>query len=48
MRKAQNTASPVALNGSPISQVLLKMARSASGQADAADKKKRFSIFGLS
>jgi pilus assembly protein CpaE len=48
LRKAQNTASPVALNGSPISQVVLRMARSASGRPEAVGKKKRFSIFGLS
>jgi pilus assembly protein CpaE len=48
VRKAQNTASPIALEASPISQVIRQMARSAPGYCPAAEtKKKKFSIFGL-
>ncbi|MCU1295222.1 MAG: hypothetical protein JWP08_4072 [Bryobacterales bacterium] len=47
VRKAQNTASPIALDASPISHVLRQMARSASGYSEAVEKKKKFSIFGL-
>jgi pilus assembly protein CpaE len=48
VRKAQNTASPIVLEGSAISQVIRQMARSAPGYSPAVETKKRkFSIFGL-
>src|SRR5882757_414797 len=48
VRKAQNTASPIVLEGSPISQAIRQMARSAPGCSPAVEtKKKKFSIFGL-
>jgi pilus assembly protein CpaE len=48
VRKAQNTASPIALDGSPISQAIREMARSVPGYSPAVEtKKKKFSIFGL-
>lgn len=49
VRKAQNTASPIVLEGSPISQAIRQMVRSAPGYSPAVEaKKKKFSIFGLS
>jgi pilus assembly protein CpaE len=48
VRKAQNTASPIVLEGSAISQVIREMAGSAPGRPPAVEaKKKKFSIFGL-
>jgi hypothetical protein len=48
VRKAQNTASPIVLEGSAISQVIRQMASSAPGYPPAVETKKRkFSIFGL-
>jgi pilus assembly protein CpaE len=48
VRKAQNLAAPIVLDGSPISQVIRQMARSAPGYSPAVEtKKKKFSIFGL-
>jgi pilus assembly protein CpaE len=48
VRKAQNTASPIALEGSAISQVIRQMANSAPDYSPAVEaKKKKFSIFGL-
>jgi pilus assembly protein CpaE len=48
VRKAQNTASPIVLEGSAISQVIRQMAGSAPGCSPAVEaKKKKFSIFGL-
>jgi pilus assembly protein CpaE len=48
VRRAQNTASPIALEGSAISQVIRQMANSAPGYSPAVEaKKKKFSIFGL-
>ena len=48
VRKAQNTASPIVLEGSAISQVIRQMASSAPGCSPAVEaKKKKFSIFGL-
>jgi pilus assembly protein CpaE len=48
VRKAQNTASPIALEGSAISQVIRQMASSVPGYSHAVEaKKKKFSIFGL-
>ena len=48
VRKAQNAASPIAFEGSPISQAIRQMARSAPGYSPPVEsKKKKFSIFGL-
>jgi pilus assembly protein CpaE len=45
-RRTQNTATPMALADSPISQAIRQMARSASGlPADKEEKKKLFSFF---
>jgi pilus assembly protein CpaE len=46
VRRAQNTATPLAMEDSPISQVIRQMARSACGLPDTANKKKKFSLFG--
>jgi pilus assembly protein CpaE len=47
VRKAQNSASPIVLEGSPISQAIRHMAKSVPGSAPAVEaKKKKFSIFG--
>lgn len=43
---AQNTATPLVLEDSPISRTIRQMARTACGLAPAADKRKRFSLFG--
>jgi pilus assembly protein CpaE len=49
VRKAQNSASPIVLEGSPISQAIRQMAKSVPGSTPAVEtKKKKFSIFGLS
>ncbi len=45
-RKAQNTASPIVLEDSPISRVLRQMARTACGMPPSKEKKSRFTIFG--
>lgn len=45
-QQAQNTATPLALDDSPISRVIRQMARTASGLPATAGKKKRFSLFG--
>jgi len=44
-RKAQNTATPLALEDSPISQVIRQMARTAGGLPPAPERKKKFGIF---
>ena len=44
--KAQNTATPLALEESPISRVIRSMARTACGLPAVEDKKKKFSLFG--
>jgi pilus assembly protein CpaE len=44
-RSAQNTATPLALEDSPISRVIQQMSRSASGSQDVPEKKKRFNLF---
>ena len=45
--RTQNTASPLALNDSPISRVIREMARAACGQSAVPEKKKRLlGIFG--
>jgi pilus assembly protein CpaE len=45
VRKMQNTATPLALEDSPISRIIHKMAVAACGKADAAEKKGVFSFF---
>lgn len=42
----QNNATPLALEDSSVSQIIQRMARKAAGQAEAPEKKKRFSLFG--
>jgi len=44
-RSAKNTATPLALEDSPISRAILQMARSAYGAAATPEKKKRFGLF---
>ncbi len=46
VREAQNTATPLASNDSPISRVIRQMARTACGLPTETDKKKRFGLFG--
>jgi pilus assembly protein CpaE len=45
-RKAQNTATPIVLEDSPISRVVRQMARTACGLPPNREKKGRFTIFG--
>jgi pilus assembly protein CpaE len=45
-RNAQNTATPLALNDSPISRVIRQMTRTACGLSPNPEKKKRFNLFG--
>jgi pilus assembly protein CpaE len=45
-RQAQNTATPLALEDSPISRIIRQMARAACGLTPTQDKRKRFSLFG--
>ena len=45
-RNAQNTATPLALNDSPISRVIRQMTRTACGLSASPEKKKRFNLFG--
>jgi pilus assembly protein CpaE len=45
-RSAQNAATPLVLNDSPISRVIGQMTRTASGQSASPQKKKRFNLFG--
>ena len=44
-RSAQNTATPLALEDSPIARVIQQMSRAACGTVDAPEKKKRFNLF---
>jgi pilus assembly protein CpaE len=44
-RRAQNTATPLAMEDSPISQVIRQMARTACGLPGTPDKKKKFGLF---
>lgn len=44
-RRAQNTATPLAMEDSPISQVIRQMARAACGLPANTDKKKKFGLF---
>jgi pilus assembly protein CpaE len=46
VRRAQDTATPLALDDSPISRVIRQMARAACSWSPPKDKKKRFSLFG--
>jgi pilus assembly protein CpaE len=45
-RRTQNTATPLALEDSPISRAIRQMARAACGLSENPEKKKRFSLFG--
>jgi pilus assembly protein CpaE len=45
VRRAQDTATPLALDDSPISRVIRQMARTACDLSPTRDKKKRFSLF---
>jgi pilus assembly protein CpaE len=45
-RRTQNTATPLALEDSPISRAIRQMARAACGMPENPEKKKRFSFFG--
>jgi pilus assembly protein CpaE len=44
-RSAQNTATPLALEDSPISRVIRQMTRAACGSVETPEKKKRFNLF---
>jgi pilus assembly protein CpaE len=46
VRRMQNTATPLALEDSPISRLIHDMARSVTGQVKEQPKKKGFSLFG--
>jgi len=46
VQRSRNTATPLALEDSPISGVIRQMARTACGLPPIADKKKKFSLFG--
>jgi pilus assembly protein CpaE len=45
-QNAQNTATPLALEDSPISRVIRQMGRTACGLSAHSEKKKRFGLFG--
>jgi Flp pilus assembly CpaE family ATPase len=45
-RRTRSTATPIALEDSPISNVIRQMARTACGLSANPDKKKGFSLFG--
>jgi pilus assembly protein CpaE len=45
-RRAQNSATPLALGDSPISRVIRQMARAACGMQANGEKKSRFTLFG--
>jgi pilus assembly protein CpaE len=44
-RNAQNTATPLALEDSPISRAIKQMTKAASGVQETPEKKKRFQLF---
>lgn len=44
-RSAQNTATPLALEDSPISRIIQQMSRAACGSSDVPEKRKRFNLF---
>ena len=46
VQRAQNTATPLAMEDSPISRVIRQMARTACGLPANPEKKKRFGLFG--
>jgi pilus assembly protein CpaE len=46
VHRAQNTATPLALEDSPVSAVIRQMARDACGLGLTPEKKKRFNLFG--
>jgi pilus assembly protein CpaE len=46
VRRAQDTATPLAQADSPISRVIRQMARAACNLSPTSDKKKRFGLFG--
>jgi pilus assembly protein CpaE len=46
VRRMQNTATPLALEDSPISRTIRTMARAVTGQPETQEKKKGFSLFG--
>ncbi len=46
VQRAQNTATPLALGDSSITEILRQMARTACGLPAVAEKKKRFNLFG--
>jgi pilus assembly protein CpaE len=45
-RRAQNSATPLALGDSPVSRVIRQMARAACGMQANGEKKSRFTLFG--
>jgi len=47
VQSAQNAATPLVLEDSPISRVIRQMTRSACGLPTDPEKKKRFSLFGM-
>lgn len=46
VQRAQNTATPLALGDSGIAEIIRQMARTACGLPAAADRKRKFSLFG--
>jgi pilus assembly protein CpaE len=46
VRRAQNTASPLALEDTPISRAIYEIARAACGRSLSPGKKKKFGLFG--
>lgn len=44
-RSAQNTATPLVLEDTPISRVIRQMTKAASGTTESPEKKKRFNLF---
>jgi Flp pilus assembly CpaE family ATPase len=44
-RSAQNTATPLVLEDSPISRVIRQMSKAACGSTEQPEKKKRFNLF---
>jgi pilus assembly protein CpaE len=46
VRRAENTATPVAMEDSPVSRIVRQMARAACGLPKSPEKKKHFGLFG--
>lgn len=46
VQRAQNTATPLALQDSAVAQTIRRMARTAAGLPPVSEKKRRFSLFG--